>query len=303
VEAPVLATLTALIAPFRRRPAMQLFLWSLVLAAGAIGVAATIGGMRFERRVDREVRELWSASGLASPRALDRAELERLPAPVRAYLTRAIARPTVVRTVRLRHGGTFRTTLDGAWLPIRGEQYFATDPPGFIWWGRVRMAPGLWVDARDRSVDGTGGMLVALESLVRLADGSGDALDQGALLRLLGEMPWFPTAFLDGRHVGWDAIDERRARARLRVGGREVAGTFEFGGDGLPRAFTAERYRDTGGGTAVLTSFIGETSDFREVGGLLVPHLVIGGWIVNGERKDYVRFSIERIEFDAASPY
>src|SRR5438128_6409879 len=116
-----------------------------------------------------------------------------LPAPVRRYLARAIGRRGIaVRTVRLRHGGLFRTTLDGSWVPIRGEQYFSAAPPGFVWRGRIRIAPGLWVDARDRSVDGAGSMRISFESTFTLADSSGAELDQGALLRLLGGMTWFP---------------------------------------------------------------------------------------------------------------
>ena len=208
-----------------------------------------------------------------------------------------------MRAVRLRHGGTFRPKLDGEWLAIRGEQYFAADPPGFVWWGRVAMAPGLWIEARDRSVGGAGNMLVLAESTLTLADSSGPGLDQGALLRLLGEMAWFPTAFLDERYVTWAALDESRASATLRVNGREVTGVFEFGAEGLPRGFRADRYRDLGGGKSALTAFPGETSDFREVDGLLVPHQMVASWHLEGQRLPYVRFLVERLEYDTPSPF
>jgi hypothetical protein len=38
-------------------------------------------------------------------------------------------------------------------------------------------------------------------------------VDQGALLRLLGEMMWFPTAFADSRYVSWTTIDDQSAEA------------------------------------------------------------------------------------------
>jgi hypothetical protein len=218
---------------------------------------------------------------------------------VRRYLDLALGRRDLfIRTAAMRHGGTFRPKLDGAWLPIGGEQYFATDPPGFVWWGRVRIGPGLWVDARDRSFQGAGSMRIRAESLFTLADASGPELDQGALLRLLGEMTWFPTAFLDDRHVAWTAVGEARARATLRVGGREVAGLFEFGADGLPARFLADRYRDLGGGRTALTPFVGETADYREVGGLLVPHRMTAAWEIDGRPAPYARFLVERLEYD-----
>jgi hypothetical protein len=203
----------------------------------------------------------------------------------------------------LRHGGTFRTSLDGKWLPIRGEQYFAADPPGFIWWGRIAMIPGLWVEARDRSVDGKGNMLVRAESTFTLADARGPELDQGALLRLLGEMVWFPTSFLDERYVTWAPLDERRATATLRLRGREVSGVYEFGEDGLPTAFRADRYRDLGGGRSALTPFIGETRDFRDEGDLLIPHHMTALWQVGEEIVPHARFQVERLDQDTAATF
>ena len=212
---------------------------------------------------------MWA--GGAEPPRLDRSRLEELPAPVRRYLGSAVGqRERAVRTVRLRHGGTFRPKLDGAWLKIRGEEYFTADPPGFVWWGRVHVAPAVWIEARDRSVDGAGHMLVLAESTFTLADSAGSELDQGALLRLLGEMPWFPTAFLDARYVTWTAVDDRRARAALRVNEREVAGVFEFDAAGLPAAFLADRYLDEDGGQSVLTPWRGQYGDYREVDGMKI---------------------------------
>ena len=96
-------------------------------------------------------------------------------------------------------------------MSIRGRQYFALDPPGFVWWGRAHLAKNLWIDARDRSLRGAGSMLVSAESSYTLADSSGPEIDQGALLRLLGEVMWFPTAFLVNRSgkVVWRGFPSR----------------------------------------------------------------------------------------------
>jgi hypothetical protein len=281
---------------------LWLALWIAVSAIGALGVAASANNLRFGRRVAHEVRQMWA--GPAEPLRIDRRRLEELPAPVRRYASRAVGgRELAVQRVRLRHGGTFRPNLDGGWRPIRGEQYFAAAPPGFVWGGRVRVAPGLWVDARDRSVGGVGQMLVLLESSFTLAESAGPELDQGALLRLLGEMAWFPTAFLDDRHVTWTAVDESRAQATLRMGGREVAGVFDFDEGGLPVMFLADRYRDLGHGQSVLTPWSGEYADYREVDGLLVPHQVAVYRHIGGQRIPYARFRVERLEYDAHAPF
>jgi hypothetical protein len=265
---------------------------------GVLGAIASARGRRFRHNVALEAREMWAGTG--EPRRIDHRRLEALPAPVRRYVVKAIgAREVGVRTAQLGHGGAFRTKLDGAWLPIRGEQYFAADPPAFVWWGRVHVLPGLWIDARDRCLNGRGNMLVSLESSLTLACRSGPEIDQGALLRLLGETVWVPTAFLDDRHVVWTAVDDRSARATLRVGGREVTGVFEFGKDDLPIAISGDRYRDLGGGRTALTPWSGTFHDYRTVDRLLVPYRVVAQWHVDDQRVPYARFHVERLEYEA----
>ena len=277
-------------------------LWVLVSAVFAAAAVAAVNSVRFGRRVASEAAALLRRPGQAA--AIDRGALDNLPPPVRRYIRKAIAaRDRGIRTVRLRHGGTFRPSIEGSWLPIRGEQYFTTSPPGFIWWGRVRLVPGVWIDARDRSIAGAGNMLVSAESTFTLADSTGPQLDQGALLRLLGEMTWFPTALLDERYVRWSPIDDRQALAVLAVNRREVSGVFTFGPDDLPSTFSAERYRDVGKGEAVLTPFEGRTSDFREVNGMLVPYSMVAAWRIEGRFIEYVRWSVERIDYDVDAPF
>lgn len=124
----------------------------------------------------------------------------------------------------------------------------------------------------------------------------GPGLDQGALLRLLGELAWMPTAFLDARHVRWAAVDDARARATLAVGGRTVNATFTFGPDGLVTGMSGDRQRDVGGGRSVLTPFRGVCQDWREVDGLVLPFRMEAIWIVDGNACPYARFEVEQLE-------
>jgi hypothetical protein len=141
-------------------------------------------------------------------------------------------------------------------------------------------------------------MLVRVESTVTLADSRGPELDQGALLRLLGEMVWFPTVFRDERYVRWSPIDDRHASAMLEVNGRTVSGRFEFGADDLPATFAAERYRDLGGGKSVLTPFVARLGDFERVDSVLVPFRVVAAWIVDGTTHEYADFEAQQISLD-----
>jgi len=279
---------------------LGLVLGGVALVAGGLATAAAVQGVRFGRRVAADARELFAQPSTELPRPLDPAAL---PAPVRRYLEQAGAlgrKP--LRAVRLVHGGTFVTAAGKSPMAIHGEQYLTADPPGFVWWGRIRAAPGLRVEARDRSRLGEGNMWIVLASTFTLQDARGPELDQGALLRLLGELIWCPTVFLDGRYVSWAPLDERRARATLRVGGREVTATFEFGEDGFPTRFLAERFRDVDG-KGVLTPFAGSSSDYRDVGGLKVPFRLVATWLLESGPLEYAAWQVERVELDRAEPF
>lgn len=274
--------------------------WITALSLAAAVALLGVRRVRFARRVAEEARALWALHDDAPPSP---SAPEALPAPARRYLELAGAlRAPPVRAARLRHGGTFRPALDGGWHPIRGIQYLAAGPPGFVWWGRVRLAPGVDVGARDRSAGGEGNMRIALASSIVLADVSGPELDAAALQRLLAELVWMPTALLDARHVTWLSRDATSARARLTVGGREVEVTFHFGPDGLPERMSALRFRDVNG-KGVLTPWTGRCADWREVGGLRVPFRMEASWEIDGREHPYARFEVERLEHGVAEPF
>lgn len=37
----------------------------------------------------------------------------------------------------------------------------------------------------------------------------------------------------------------------------------------------------------------GRTSDFRDIDGLLVPHMMVAAWVIDGKETEYVRFSVD----------
>ena len=94
---------------------------------------------------------------------------------------------------------------------LDAEEYFAVQPPGFVW--DARLAPGpIAGGTRPRPVrPRPGSMLIKAASLITVADASGEAMDQGSMLRYLNEMMWFPTAFL-GDNISFEAIGDTSAR-------------------------------------------------------------------------------------------
>ena len=96
-------------------------------------------------------------------------------------------------------------------------------------------------------------------------------------MRVLGEMTWMPTAFLDERYVSWEAVDDRRARATLNVGSRSVTLTFTFDDEDMPTRIDALRWRDICGGNSELTPWTAKATEFSSDHGNASPGSRISG--------------------------
>jgi hypothetical protein len=142
-------------------------------------------------------------------------------------------------------------------------------------------------------------MLVKLESTFRLVDAGGAQIDQGASLRWLAECAWFPYAFV-GDAIEWQGIDARSARATLRSGGLPVTEVVEVDEEGKLVRLYAERYRDIGGGKAVLTLWTGRYEDYREFSGFRIPTSVEVSWELEQGTFSYARFRVTTLEYNVA---
>lgn len=271
---------------------MALVWLATVALAAVLGIVVSVNRMRYERRLAREMRALLAVPASAARRP----GVAALPPPVARYRQLAVAERAPVHTLRLHHGGTFRLSATGKELPIRGVQLFTADPPGFVWTGRIQMFPGVWIDARDMTVAGQGSMRVLLDDTVPLADVRGPELDQGSALRLLAEMPWYPTSLFDTRTVTWSAIDGDHASATLRLGDRQVSGIFAFGADGLPLGMTAKRFNDKG----KLVPWGGTYRDWRTVSGMRVPFEAQVSWQLETGPFTYAHWFVHSMHYDEA---
>lgn len=122
------------------------------LALATLALVALAGRRHFQAVVTRDVVKLFSdPAPRIGPRELA-ARRESLPEPVRSYLRFAIPEGApAIGTVRLMHGGFFRTDPNGRWFRMHGEQYFTVAHPGFVWNARIWPAPLLWIEARTAS--------------------------------------------------------------------------------------------------------------------------------------------------------
>ncbi|MBC7334696.1 MAG: hypothetical protein H5U01_00265, partial [Clostridia bacterium] len=159
------------------------------------------------------VEQLLIESSPPPGRVFSSADLEGLPAPVQRYLRRAIPEgQPYVTAVRLHQRGAFRLgDRTSPWKPFTVQQVFTTYPPGFAWDATIEMASLLPVRVVDMYKSGKGAFWAKVLSTLIVANARDTSeLDQGELMRYLGEAVWFPTALLSGHGVSWHPSEETR---------------------------------------------------------------------------------------------
>jgi hypothetical protein len=223
-------------------------------------------------------------------------DLMGLPAIVQKYLRRSrVIGKAWVHTVRLQQRGQIRMAPGTPWMDLVAEQHFFTDPPGFIWYARVRKGPLLTFSGRDKLFKGKGNMMIKASVFV-VVDEKGEKLDQGAMMRYLSEMIWFPTALL-GPYVQWEAVHENAAKATLTCGNKSVSGTFIFNDDGDVTDFQAQRYMDTGKNAGLLPWHT-PVNEYGQPGGYHIPVRGSAVWTLEDGAFTYIDVEITGIEYN-----
>ena len=208
----------------------------------ALGAAHTV----FESATRSAIMELQSGMPTTAGAPIQAEEVARLPQPVANWLTAAgVVGRERPRSVWLQQSARLRTEPDGAWMPCSAEQHFRIDRPGFIWSVRARMLAVIPIDGRDSYLNGHGRMLIKPLSVVTAVDAADARIDQGTLLRYLGELVWFPSAALEP-YIRWEALATNVARATMSYAGTTASATYELADDGRVMRVSAERYMGSG---------------------------------------------------------
>ena len=185
--------------------------------------------------------------GMRNDRLVTAEMLRNLPEPVQRYMTYTgvVGKPWI-NTVRLKQAGRFRRGLDRPWMPMTAEQCYTTNPPGFVWNARFRVAGLPLLRAQDTYKAGQGHMFAKMAGLFTIFDVRGEKLDQGTMLRYLNEIMWFPIAFL-GENITWQGIDDHSAQVTFTDCDKSVSARMLFDDAGCLTNFTALRYREING--------------------------------------------------------
>ncbi|KAB1189963.1 hypothetical protein GJR96_17470 [Haloferax sp. MBLA0076] len=248
----------------------------------------------------RLVGELLADRASTPTRTVRFEDIEGLPKPIRRYLEHVLTegRP-YVHTARLHQDGEFRLgDASAPWKPLEATQHYTVEPPGFVWDARIDIVPSVPIRVVDAFVGGEGLLVAKLFSLVPVAEADpSQELDEGELARHLAEMVWFPTAFLPGQGVEWDAVDAHSARATIEYDGTSASVVFHVDDDEITHV-TADRWYEMDDGSYELQPWTGYFHDYHEVDGLRVPSSGEVEWNLPDGDLSYWRADIDGVEYE-----
>jgi hypothetical protein len=263
-----------------------------------IALAVVLGwaDARFQRDDRAALVRLWRDARAANSHPVTVEDLAVLPAPVQRWLTASgvVGKPAA-RTVWLRQRGGLRTSPGGRSWAAQAEQDFTIDEPGFVWRVRLSMYQ-VPIAGRDSYLAGHGAMRIAAASLIPVVDATGPEIDQGTLLRFLGEIVWFPSAAL-APYLRWEPIDDASARATMTYRGVTASARFSFDDEGRMMRLSAQRYMADGTG-ARLRPWSVIATDWRVMDGVVVPTRGSAVWNLAEGDFDYYDWEVTALRYD-----
>jgi hypothetical protein len=237
------------------------------------------------------------ASTIHSEQFVTEELLRDLPEPVQRYMnhTGVVGKPWP-NTVHLKQVGRFRTGPERPWMAMTAKQTYTTNPPGFVWDARFKVMGLPLLRARDEYKLGQANMFAKLAGLFTIFDVRGEELNQGAMLRYLSEMIWFPAALL-GDNISWQEVDRYSAQVQFMDKGNTVSGTMFIDEEGRVTNFTTFRYREMDGRFS-LDPWSTPVTEYGRRAGLNLPIRGQAVWnLVSGDFP-YVELEITEIAYN-----
>lgn len=245
----------------------------------------------------KRVQEIIASQSDEKPELIKNSDIEKLPVVVQKWLqsSKVIGKERI-KTCRSRQKILLRLKQNAKWMPATAVQYITTEKPGFIWTVKVRLMPLLFMVGRDQYFAGKGSMLIKLLALFKAAEGSGEKVDQGALLRFLGECIWYPTAALES-YISWEEVDNNSAKATMSYGSVTASGIFSFNEEGAVKSFSACRYMDNNG-EYTLEEWMITVKEYGEFSGIRIPVKCDAAWKLASGEFHWYQVEIEDTEYN-----
>lgn len=215
----------------------------LATVAGIVLLTVAVVLAILRARHDRELERVWRSLQVRPADAtFDPASIADLPEPARRYLRHAIAPGTpLARCVVIGMDGHIGLRPGAAMLPFTSDLLIAP-PDGLIWKATAGSAV-LRLSGDDRYVAGEGAMRWFLWHIIPVIQAGGPGISRSGAGRVALEAASFlPPALLPQRGARWEAIDDRAARVRLRIGSEELVPVLCVAPDGRLEQLEMQRW-------------------------------------------------------------
>ncbi len=218
--------------------------WGSILNFAIVSVAfVAFNRDKFERVFNEEVSVLISTIPPSSSHPITDVDIQELPINVQKWLRHSgIKEKNSISSLYLKQKGDMKIKPKSDWLAFTAEQYFNAVKPSFIWKTEVAFLPFMQLVGKDKFVNGKGEMQITLGATINVVnEGNNPKINEGAMLRYLAEICWFPTAALN-EYLYWESIDDYAAKVTFSYNTTSVSGIFYFTNEGDIIAFEAMRF-------------------------------------------------------------
>ena len=248
----------------------------------------------FQRQVQKETETLFHLTTNACGKKFYFEQVKNLPEPVKRYFLFALKEEQeYLSFVSTKHDGFFRMKDHQKWMPINGDEYYTSTPPGFVWFAKLKLSYFFWITIRDSYLQDRGNMLAKLYSVLTIAKGDSEEIDQGALSRWLSEAVFFPTALLPNENLAWEPINDLSARLLFSYRGINIRAQIFFGRSGEIIRFITNRYCDQ---TKSLQKWSTYYKSYKTYNDIKIPTEAGAIWHLPAGNFNYARFRITDID-------
>lgn len=226
------------------------------------------------------------------------AEVDRLPAPVAAYVrwSGAVGLPHVIN-VHARFHGRIRGGPDTPWMTFTGEQVNTYGAHPARLFAMDATLYGMPIDVLHEFVAGAATMRVKACSLVSMVDASGPDLDRAETVTVFNDMCVLAPAALVDAPIVWRVIDDHRVEGVYRNGDHEVAAELVFDDEHRLVDFVSDDRLATSADGATFTPQRWSTpiSGSSEMGGRSVSSVAEGHWHPPAGEYCYLEYRLDQI--------
>ncbi len=256
------------------------------------------GQFNFEAMIQKELSALLHRDFSSDNRVLQEKDINTLPFPVKQWLktSGSVGKP-FIKVGKVIQKAEMKTEPDQEnWIHAVATQYTIIDKPTFIWSVIARVNSLVYFHGRDKYENGSGEMLIKLNSLITIVKERGEKLDEATLQRFLGEMIWFPSLAVNP-YIRWEAIDDTTAKATISYHNTTASGTFYFNPDGECVRFSTYRFKGNEP-EAKRYEWVVNVEDYALYGGIKVPSKMSATWKLEHQDWTWLKVRITDIKYN-----